>query len=125
MFSDHLPKIERASNRHLWLLAAALVIVCQLIAMALVAREQVSKAELRRALSASVRVAVVRCLESAASATLNSCLLQAHAQETAPAEDYSGTTVARGDGTDSQAQAVHTTALSLIQGLMPVSFAPN
>lgn len=47
MLSDHLKKIDRTSSRNLFLIASVLVIVCQLVAMALVAGSQVQRAELR------------------------------------------------------------------------------
>ncbi len=77
MFSDHLPKIDRVSGRSLLLMAGGLVIVCQLVAMVLVAGEQVRKAELRDTQQSQQRAAIARCYEGATRAARQECMLQA------------------------------------------------
>jgi hypothetical protein len=73
MFSDHLRKIDNASGKTLLLIAAGLVIVCQLVAMVLVAQGQVDKAYVREASQASERSAVAWCIETSYGAELKSC----------------------------------------------------
>ena len=63
MFSDHLRKIDDAPHKTLLLVAAGLVMACQLVAMALVAGEQVQKAQMRGDSQASRQVAVASCVE--------------------------------------------------------------
>ena len=77
MFSDHMRKIDTTSGRTLLMLAAVLVIVCQLIAMALVADGQVKKADLRESNLNSQRMAMARCFEVNPRFDRDSCLQQA------------------------------------------------
>lgn len=64
MISDHFQKVDVISNRTLFLLAGGLVIVCQLVAMALVSDGQVKKAQLRNLGVASQQAAFAQCLEA-------------------------------------------------------------
>lgn len=73
MFSDHLRKVDEAPTRTLLLIAAGLVIVCQLVAMVLVADGQVEKAQMREASQASARAATAWCVESSRGAALRQC----------------------------------------------------
>lgn len=73
MFSDHLKTIDNLSGQRLFLFAAALVIVCQLVAMALVANGQVEKALVREAGQASAREATAWCVETNTGAGLRDC----------------------------------------------------
>jgi hypothetical protein len=73
MFSDHLPIIDEAPTKTLLVIAAGLVIVCQLVAMVLVADGQVEKAQLREASHASARAATAWCIESSRGAALRDC----------------------------------------------------
>ena len=79
MFSDHLPKIDEVPNRTLFMMAAGLVLLCQLVAMALVVDGQVNLAQVRNALRISERTAVIHCMESSLGATRHSCIEQANA----------------------------------------------
>ncbi len=76
MFSDHLQKLDRISGRSLFLMAGGLVIACQLVAMVMVADEQVRKAELRDSQLSSQRAAIARCFEGNTRAERQSCMLQ-------------------------------------------------
>lgn len=78
MFSDHLPKINQTAGSNLFVIAGALVIVCQLVAMVLVADGQVKKAEVRESQMQSQRQAVVKCLENAQGAELSTCTTRVH-----------------------------------------------
>lgn len=75
MFSDHLRKIDQAPNKTLLLVASGLVIVCQLVAMALVAGEQVQKAQMRGDSDASRQAVVASCVESSRGMAVKGCLL--------------------------------------------------
>ena len=73
MFSDHLRKIDNASGKTLLLVAAGLAIVCQLVAMVIVAQGQVDKAYMREASQAIERTAIAGCVETSYGAKLKSC----------------------------------------------------
>ena len=73
MFSDHLRKFDDAPAKTLWLVAAGLVIVCQLVAMVMVPDAQVEKAQLRQASQASARAATAWCVQSSHGAALREC----------------------------------------------------
>ncbi len=77
MFSDHLPKIDRISGRNLFVMAGGLVIACQLVAMTLVAGEQVRKAEIRDSQLVAQRVAIAKCFEGNTRAERQDCMQQA------------------------------------------------
>ena len=76
MFSDHLRKIDEAPYKTLFGVAAGLVMVCQLVAMALVVDGQVAKAKARDAHHAYEQVAVVQCMESSLGVARHSCIQQ-------------------------------------------------
>jgi hypothetical protein len=73
MFSDHLRKIDDAPAKTLLLIAAGLIIVCQLVAMVLVTGAQVEKAQLREASHASAMAVRAGCIESSRGAALRNC----------------------------------------------------
>ena len=73
MFSDHLPKIDQNAARSLFVIAGALVMVCQLVAMVVVADGQVKKAEVRESQLQSQRLVVAQCLETARGVALSGC----------------------------------------------------
>jgi len=118
MFSDHLPKIDEVPNKTLFLVAAGLVIVCQLIAMALVVDGQVNMAQVRDALRVSERIAVVRCMESSLGAKRNSCIEQAGAASAAAQQ--AKRTQALADTEESDITAL---PAGPVQGFTPASFA--
>lgn len=64
MISDHFQKLDLISSRTLFMFAGGLVIVCQLVAMALVSDGQVKKAQLRNLGVASQQAAFAQCLEA-------------------------------------------------------------
>jgi hypothetical protein len=78
MFSDHVQKIERSSGRTLFLIAGALVILCQLVAMGMVADGQVQKAAARDSRLSSQRVALAECFENTLEAARGSCVRQVY-----------------------------------------------
>ena len=88
MFSDHLPKSQRISNHHLFLIAAALVIVCQLVAIAMVAGGQVKRAELRESQLAAQKIALVSCFESSARFDRNNCTRYMQSENSTDASDH-------------------------------------
>jgi hypothetical protein len=115
MFSDHLPKIDEVPNRTLFMVAAGLVILCQLVAMTLVVDGQVNMAQVRDALRVSERTAINRCMESSLGAARHSCIQQAKA----PAPD-GPSTQALADTEESDITAL---PANPAQGLLPASFA--
>ena len=78
MFSDHIPKIAASKFaespvKAVLFIIAGVVIVCQLVAMVMLAGGQVEKANLRDASQASARAVTVWCLESSRGAALRDC----------------------------------------------------
>lgn len=126
MFSDHLQKLDRVSGRNLFLMAGGLVIACQLVAMVMVAGEQVKKAELRDSRMSSQRAAIAQCFEGNSHAEQQSCMLQA--RNAIPA----GLQVANTGGLDPVREAASYTDFNRGAGsstmhadVMAVSFAAN
>ncbi len=73
MSSDPLRPVEKLPAKKMFLIAAGLVIVCQLIAMVLVARDQVQKAQHRQTSRANFQTAVAACIENSYGAALKKC----------------------------------------------------
>lgn len=93
MFSDHLRKIDEAPHKSLLLVAAGLVIACQLVAMAWVAGEQVQKAQTRGNSQASRDVAVASCVESSRGVAVKDCFQLGRSQlergqDASPADSF-------------------------------------
>jgi hypothetical protein len=118
MFSDHLPKIDEVPSRVLFLVAAGLVILCQLVAMAMVVDGQVSMAQVRDALRISERAAINLCMESSLGAARHDCMQQAQAAN-APAPDGQGTQALA----DTEESDITALPASPVQGLLPASFS--
>ena len=78
MFADPMRKIERTGKHNLLLLCGALVIVCQLLAMALLVDGQVKKAQLRESQLTAQRGAMVKCFETSTGFDLQGCLGDAY-----------------------------------------------
>ncbi len=109
MFSDHLQIIDNAPAKKMLFVAAGLVLVCQLVAMALVAEGQVEKAHVREASQASFQAAMASCIESSRGIDLNDCarLVPPNAVQ-ASASQSTGLLPAKtgpGSGADSQGLA--------------------
>ena len=85
MFSDHFETIDKLPAKKMFLAAAILVLVCQLIAMVLVAGGQVEKAQFRQASHASFQSAYASCIENNRGVALKDCarLVQPDAVQTA------------------------------------------
>jgi hypothetical protein len=105
MFSDHLRKIDEAPHKTLLLVAAGLVMVCQLVAMALVAGEQVQKAQMRGDSQASRQVAVASCVETSRGVAVKDCF--------------------RLGSSELEAVVTPATSTGAITGFMPASFATH
>jgi hypothetical protein len=118
MFSDHLPKIDEVPSRVLFLVAAGLVILCQLVAMAMVVDGQMSMAQVRDASRVSERTAINRCMESSLGASRHSCIQQAKAAN-APVPDGQSTQALA----DTEESDITALPASPVQGLLPASFA--
>ncbi len=73
MFSDHLHIIDNAPVKKLFMVAAGLIVICQLVAMALVAEGQVEKAHLREASQVSFQKAMATCIANSRGIDLKDC----------------------------------------------------
>lgn len=129
MFSDPKRKIERTDKRSLLLLVGALVIVCQLLAMALLADGQVKKAELRESQLTAQRGAIVKCFETSTGFDLQGCMVDASADgptnDGAPVGAAGGLPedVSLGQVANKHLEFTAAALLAAIQGLMPAFFA--
>jgi len=94
MFSDHLQKIDHASGKTLLMIAASLVILCQLIAMMLVSQGQVERAQAREANRVNQRTAIAWCMETSRGAELRACAPEQPAGYNAKAADSTSFTPA-------------------------------
>ena len=127
MFSDHLRKIDEASPRILLLVAAALVMVCQLVAMALVAGEQVQKAQMRGDSQASRHVAIASCVESSRGVAVKDCfqlgssdLETRHDADRVKGSAQSG---AASEAAELETVATSATSVGTMMGFISASFA--
>ena len=127
MFSDHLQKLDRVSGRSLFVVAGGLVIACQLVAMVMVADEQVRKAELRDSRQSLQRAAIAQCFEANTRAERQSCMLQV--RNMTPAGNQ---VAANGGSLDPVHEAASYTdfnrgaaSSTMRAGVMAVSFAAN
>lgn len=77
MFSEHLKKFDEIRYRTLLWVAAGLVLLCQLVAVAFVADEQVTKARIREFQRHTEMLAIAQCIENSAGAARQSCIQQA------------------------------------------------
>lgn len=87
MFSEHLRKIDTIGSRNLFFVAGALVIVCQLVAMAMVADGQVKKAEMRESTLTAQSLAMAQCFETSVRFDRQSCLVQSRAAPAVAQQD--------------------------------------
>ena len=106
MFSDNLEIIDNAPAKKMFLIAAGLVLVCQLVAMALVAEGQVEKAHAREASQASFQAAMASCIENSRGVDLKDCARLVPPGSTqasvGPNEGQSSGKAVSGAGVDSQ-----------------------
>lgn len=120
MFSASLKKIDHMPFKTMLALAACLVIICQLIAMALVVEGQVRKAEARDSSLDSRRTAIAQCNQAGTAAARQSCVQQTQAAFSTPQEPEASVRV--------QALAISPqldradAVAGKEQGLMPASF---
>lgn len=70
-------KIDFLANRSLLLIAAGLVMICQLVALALVAEGQVHSAGKRESMIALQRLSVAECMERSMEPGRSACVQQA------------------------------------------------
>ena len=70
-------------KRNLLVAAAGFLVSCQLVALALIAGDQVQKASARQAQQTVQRAAVAKCLDINTAAQRSWCLSQAHTQRPA------------------------------------------
>ena len=123
MFSEHLRKINEIPRRTLLGVAGGFLILCQLGAIAMVADEQVKKAQVRETQRTSERIAAAHCMESTMGAARHSCLQQAKAANL-PSEvagpRQNGQAVASNFDVESGALAAHR-----MQDFRPAIFTPR
>ncbi len=114
MFSEHLPKIDQTRSRNLFVIAAALVMVCQLVAM-VVTDGQVKKAEFRESQMQSQRLVLAQCLENVKGAARPTCTDRVYS------DNRQASILSQVD--DSTQDRSQSAPRSTIEGLMAVSFA--
>lgn len=73
MFSDHLLPVSPSRTRQWLIVGAAVVMVCQLVALAWLAGGQVDKATTRVAGEVAKRERVAQCVEKSSGATRHLC----------------------------------------------------
>jgi hypothetical protein len=76
MFFDHVKKANRFPQAGLLILAGGLVIVCQLVAMAMVADRQVQRAGVRDLQRVAQQLAWADCIQRSTGPTRHGCMLQ-------------------------------------------------
>lgn len=118
MFSDHLQKIDKFSNQALFGVAAGLVILCQLIAMALVVDGQVKNAQLR---NVSEQVAMAQCRQSNMGGAWQSCIQQARASLN-PSQETDIRQIAKAVASVSDIESAAIMPTHQVQSFMPASF---
>lgn len=102
MFSDHVQKIQKFPLLSLLAVAACLVILCQLLALALVVDRQVKRAELRDLTWMAQQVAITECIERSTGPVRHGCIQHARAArngrmlaDSQAGEDFAGTAQAQ------------------------------
>jgi hypothetical protein len=125
MFSDHLRKFDEMPYKTLLLVAAGLVILCQLAAMAFVADAQVAKAKVRDDQRRAEFMAIAQCMETRAGAARHSCIQQARVVATAlpPAAESAPKAPAFADASASAGGVMPARPVHPPQGFMAASFA--
>ena len=126
MFSDHLRKIDEVPHKTLFGVAAGLVILCQLVAMALVVDGQVAKAKARDAHHAHERMAVAQCMESSRGVARHSCIQQVKIVSGTTQDYYSQQDSPQDTQAVASALEIERAAMPAapqVQSFMPASFA--
>ncbi|EJL86359.1 hypothetical protein PMI15_01577 [Polaromonas sp. CF318] len=126
MFTAHLRKFDELPYKTLLMVAAGLVILCQLAAMAFVADSQVAKARLRDEQRRAELVVIAHCMETSAGAARHSCIQQARVIATAPpqpAADSVPREPAFAEASSSAGHAMPARPVRPPQGFMAASFA--
>jgi len=126
MFSEHLRKFDELPYKTLLMVAAGLVILCQLAAMAFVADSQVAKAKQRDEQRRAELTAIAHCMEELAGAMRNSCIQQARVVATAPpppAADATAKAPVFAEASASAGGAMPSRPANPPQGFMAASFS--
>ena len=109
MFSDHLQKIDKMPYKTLLVISAALVFLCQLVAMMLVVDSQVEKAQIRDAQSGSAQMVIADCSENYSGQARSRCIEQMRAHlvaEPVAGGELDGRSTARSSTQDTSAFTV-------------------
>lgn len=131
MFLDPMGKIDRTGKRYLLLLVGALVIVCQLLAMALLADWQVKKAALRESQLTAQRGAMVKCFETSTGFDLQGCLVDVYVDGRTNVATHVGAggglpeDVSSGEVANKPPDFTVAALLAAVQGLLSASLAPD
>lgn len=125
MFSDHLRKIDEVPYKTLLLVAAGLVILCQLAAMAFVAQSQVAKAKVRDDQRRAELTAISQCMETSAGTARSQCIQQARVVASPqPAAEGASKAPAYADASSSSGNVMPSRSPAHPpQGFMAASFA--
>ncbi len=89
MFSDyerHNNKSKGMPGRYWFLVAAGIVIICQLIALILLADSQVAKAKVRDELLSAQRLAIAQCIEANIGTKRHNCIRGVSVASASPAQ---------------------------------------
>ncbi|MFS2035302.1 hypothetical protein ACEN8I_14875 [Polaromonas sp. CT11-55] len=125
MFSVHLRKFDELPYKTLLMVAAGLVILCQLAAMVFVADSQVAKAKMRDDQRRAELLAISQCMETRAGAARQNCIQQARAATNAqpPAADGASKAPAFAEASASAGNVMPAHPARSPQGLMAASFS--
>jgi uncharacterized membrane protein len=126
MFSEHLMKFDEMPYKTLLMVAAGLVILCQLAAMAFVADSQVAKAKLRDEQRQAELAAIAHCMETSAGAARHNCIQQARVvagASTPPAADSVPREAAFAEASSSAGSVMPARPVRSPRGFMAASFA--
>lgn len=126
MFSVHLRKFDELPYKTLLMVAAGLVILCQLAALAVVADSQVAKARLRDEQRRAELVVIAHCMETSAGAARHSCIQQARVipgASPSPAPDGTPKAPAFAEASGAAGSLMPAHPARSPQGLMAASFA--
>jgi hypothetical protein len=127
MLTEHLRKFDELPYKTLLMVAAGLVILCQLAAMAVVADSQVAKAKLRDEQRRAELVAIAHCMETSAGAARHNCIQQARivaaASPPAAGDTSASKTPALAEASGSSGGVMPIRQVNPPQGFMAASFA--
>jgi len=125
MFSVHLRKFDELPYKTLLMVAAGLVILCQLAAMVFVADSQVAKAKLRDDQRRAELMAISQCMETRPGVARQNCIQQARTATASPppAAESAPKEPAFAEASSATGSMMPAHPARSAQGLMAASFA--